>query len=44
VVLNLVDSGDHGGIGEELLEIPLAVLFHGKRFLNVRQVLESKRS
>lgn len=27
VVLNLVDGGDHGGVGEELLEISLAVLF-----------------
>lgn len=26
VVFNLVDGGDHGGAGEELLEIPLAVL------------------
>lgn len=27
VVLDLVDGGDHGGVGEELLEVALAVLF-----------------
>lgn len=27
VVLNLVDGGNHSGVGEELFEISLAVLF-----------------
>lgn len=27
VVFNLVDGRDHGGVGEELFEISLAVLF-----------------
>lgn len=39
VVLNLVDGGDHSGVREELLEIPLAVLFF---FLMVTNELLNK--
>lgn len=38
MVLNLVDGGDNGGVGDELLEVFLAVLFRCVRRVLVKMI------